>query len=123
MAEQLDEPFDPRIPEAFVAPEPVVGAPERAWVDPAVVDAPANGALDEPRPFQCLDVLRGRRKRHPMWRRKLADGVLTLCELLEHGAPGLVTECAEDEIEPRVIMFNHIVEYIRCRRIVNSMVE
>ena len=47
MAEQLDESFDPRVPEAFVAAEPAVGALERSRVDAAVVDAPANGAVHE----------------------------------------------------------------------------
>ena len=123
MAEQLDEPFDPRIPEAFVGAQPVVGASERSRVDAAVVDAPANGAFHEPGSFQRLDVLRGRGERHPVWRRELADGVLTLGKSLEHGPPGLVTECSEDEVEPGVIMFNHTVEYNVGRSIVNRSVE
>lgn len=123
MAEQLDEPFDPRIPEALVAAEPVVGALERSRVDAAVVDAPAYGAFHEPGPIQRLDVLRGRGERHPIWRRELANSVLALCKSLEHAAPGLVTECAEDEVEPRVIMFNHTVEDNVGRPIVNRAVE
>jgi hypothetical protein len=123
MAEQLDEPFDPRIPKAFVAAEPVVGVRERPRVDAAVVDTPAYGALYEPGSFQRLDVLRGRGERHPIRRRKLADGVLTLGKSLEHGPPGPVTECAEDEVEPRVIMFNHMVEDSTGRSFVNRPVE
>ena len=123
MAEQLDEPFDPRVPKAFVAAEPVVGALERSRVDAAVVDAPADGAVHQPGPFQRLDVLRGRRERHPVWRRELADGVLTLGKSLEHGAAGLVSDCAEDAVEPRVIMFNHTVECSLGRSLVNRAVE
>src|SRR5438132_7939518 len=123
MAEQLDEPFDPRVPKAFVAAEPVVGALERSRVDAAVVDASADGAFHEPGSFQRLDVLRGRGERHPIWRRELADGVLTLGKSLEHGPPGLVTECAEDEVEPGAIMFNHTVEDSADRSVVNRPVE
>lgn len=123
MAEQLDEPFDPRIPEALVAPEPVVGALERLRVDAAVVDAPPNGAFYEPGPLQRLDVLRGRGERHPIRRRELANGVLTFCQPLEHGAPGLVTECAENDVESPSMMFNHEVEDSCARSIVNCPVE
>jgi hypothetical protein len=35
----------------------------------------------------------------------------------------VVTECAEDEVEPRVIMFNHTVECNAGRSIVNRSVE
>src|ERR1700694_5315084 len=123
VAEQLDEPFDPRIPEAFVAAQPVVGARQRSRVDAAIVDAPADGAFHEPGSFERLDVLRCRGERHPIWRRELADGVLTLGKSLEHGPPGLVTECAVDEVEPRVIMFNHAVEDNIARSFVNRLVE
>jgi hypothetical protein len=123
MAEQLDEPLDSRIPEAFVAAQPVVGALERSRVDATVVDAPADGAFHEPGSFQHLDVLRGRGERHPIWRRELADGVFTLGESLEHGPSSLVTECAENDVEARVIMFNHTVEDNGNRPIVNRPVE
>jgi hypothetical protein len=123
VAEQLDEPLDPRIPEAFVAAQPVVGTRERSRVDAAIVDAPAHSAFHEPGSFQRLDVLRGRGERHPIRRRELADGVLTLGKSLEHGPPGLVTERVEDEVEPRVIMFNHTVEDSGDRSIVNRPVE
>jgi len=123
VAEQLDEPLNPRIPEAFVAAQPVVGARERSRVDAAVVDAPADGAFHEPGSFQRLDVLRGRGERHPIWRRELANSVLTLGKSLEHGPPGVVTKCAEDEVEPRAIMFNHTVEDSGDRSIVNGLVE
>jgi hypothetical protein len=49
--------------------------------------------------------------------------VLTLGQSLEHGPPGLVTEGAEDEVEPRVIMFNHTVEDTAGRSVVNHLVE
>ena len=120
MAEQLDKPFNARIPEAFVAAEPVVGALERLRVDAAVVNAPADRALHEPGPLQRLDVLRGSSERHPIWLRELANGVLTPGKPPEHGAPGLVTECAEDEVKPRVTMFNHMVEHSDDRSIVND---
>lgn len=123
MAEQLDEPFNPRIPEAFVAAKPVVGAGERSRIDAAVMDAPADGAFHEPRSLQRLDVLRGRGERHPIRRGELADGVLALGESFEHGTPSLVTERAEDEVEPGVGMFNHMVEDIGVRRIVNPLVD
>jgi len=123
MTEQLDEPLYPRIPEAFIAAQPVVGTRERSRVDAAVVDAPADGAFHEPGSFQRLDVLRGRGERHPIRRRELAHGVLTLGQSLEHAPPGLVTERAEDKVEPRVIMFNHMVEDSGDRAIVNRPVE
>jgi hypothetical protein len=70
MSEQLDEPLDARIPEAFVVPEPVVGALERPWVDAAVVDASAHGAFHKAGPLEGLYVLRRRGERHPArsWR-------------------------------------------------------
>ena len=110
MAKQLDEPLDPRVPQAFVAAQPIVGARERSRVDAAVMNAPTDGAFHEPRPFQRLDVLGCCGERHPIWRGKLTHGVLASGESLEHAAAGLVAECAEDEVEPRVSMFNHVVE-------------
>ena len=110
MAQQLGEPLDARIPEAFVVTQPVVGALERPWVDAAVVDASAYGAFHEARPLEGLYVLRRRGKRHPVWRGELADGVLALGESLEHRPPCMVTEGTEDEVES-VYTFNHVVEY------------
>src|SRR5438067_237580 len=123
MAEQLDEPCDARIPEAFVAAEPVVGALERSRVDAAVVDAPAHRAVHEPGPLQRLDVLRGRGERHAIGRRELAHGVLTLGKTPEHRAPGVIAEGAENTVEPRRIMFNHMVEDSARRSFVNRAVE
>ena len=91
MAQQLDKPLDARIPEAFVAAEPVVGALERAGVDADLVDAATHRAFHESGPLQGLDVLRRRGERHPMRRRELADGLLTLGEPREHRAPGVIT--------------------------------
>jgi hypothetical protein len=64
-----------------------------------------------------------RGERHPIWRGQLTDGVLALGESLEHAPPGLVTECAENEVEPRVLMFNHTVEDIASSDFVNHPVE
>jgi hypothetical protein len=123
MAEQLDEPFDPRVPQSLVVAQPVIGACERSRVDAAVMDAPADGAFHEPRSFEGLDVLRGRGERHPIWRRELTHGVFAFGESLEHAPAGLVAECAEDEVEPRVIMFNHVVEDNGGSSFVNHQVE
>jgi hypothetical protein len=123
MAEQLDEPFDPRIPQAFVCAKPVVRALERSRVNSAVVDSPADGAFHESCPLEGLDVLRGSGERDPIRRRELADRVLAFGESLEHGTAGPVAEGAEDEVEPRVMLFNHKVEYIRRPPIVNRLVE
>lgn len=112
MAQQLDEPLDPRIPETFVAAEPVVGARQRPRVDAAVVNAPAYGALHEAGTFKRLDMLRRRGQRHLVWRRELADGLLAAGEALEHRTPSVVAERAKHEVEPRLIMFNHVVEHI-----------
>ena len=122
MAEQLDEPFDSRIPESFISAQPVVRALQWSWVDAAVVDSPANGALHETGSLERLDVLRGRGERNPIRRRELADRVLASGKSFEHSSAGPVTECAEDEVEARVL-FNHTVEYICCGRIVNRVVE
>lgn len=111
MSEQLDEPLDARIPQAFVVPEPVVGALERSRVDAAVVDASAHRPLYKASPLQGLDVLRCRGKRHPVWRRELANGLLASGEPLEHRPPGVVGEGTEDEVEC-ACTFNHVVEYV-----------
>src|SRR5688572_23078693 len=109
MAEQLDEPFDPRIPQAFVCAQPVVRALERSRVYAAVVDSPADGAFHESCPLEGLDVLRGSGERDPIRRGELADRVLAFGKSLEHGAPCPVTQGAEDEVEAGVGMFNHTV--------------
>src|SRR5437868_10542917 len=123
MAQQLDEPLDARIPEALVAPEPVVRSRKRPWVDAAVVDASADGAFQESSPLEHLDVLRRRSERHPVRRRELAHGLLALGEPLEHLAPGVGAERAEDAVEPGLAIFNHRVEYGRRPWIVNRLVE
>src|SRR5438105_3681334 len=123
MAEQLGEPPDARIPEAFVGAEPVVGALQRPRIDTAVVDASTHGAFHEAGPLQCLDVLRRRSERHPIWCRELADGPLPVAEPLEHGAPSRVAERPEDEVESPLSLFNHVVEYISRSAIVNPFVE
>lgn len=123
MAEQFDEAIDPRIPEAFVVAQPVIGASERAWVDAAVMDAPTDGAFHQSGSFQHLDVLRSCGERHPIRRRELADGVLAPGQSFEHGPTSLVTEGAEDEVEPRLMMFNHMVEYRIHGTFVNRSVE
>lgn len=110
MSEQLDEPLDARIPEAFVVTEPVVGALERPRVDAAVVDASAHGAFHKASPLEGLYVLRRRSERHPVWCGELADGLLALGQPLEHRPPSGVAEGTEDEVES-LCTFNHIVEY------------
>lgn len=123
MAEQLGEPPDTRIPEAFVGAEPVVGALERTRIDAAVVDASTHCAFHEARPLQGLDVLRRRRERHPIRCRELADGQLPFSEPLEHGTPSVIAERPEDEVESRPCLFNHKVEYITRQTIVNRFIE
>src|SRR5215216_1532789 len=111
MPEQLDEPLDACVPEAFVVAKPVVGALERAWIDATVVDASADGALHEAGPLESPDVLRGRRERDPVRRGELADRLLALGEPLEHRPSRVVAEGAEDEVES-ICTFNHTVEYL-----------
>lgn len=123
MAEQLGEPFDPRIPETFVVAQPLVSALERSRVNAAVMDATADSAFYQPGSLQRLDVLRGCRERHLIRRRKLAHSLLTFGKALEHAPPSLVTECAENEVEARVSMFNHTVEHMLILPIVNPLVE
>jgi len=124
MAQQLDEPLDSRIPEAFVGAKPVVGALERPRVDAAVVDSPTHGAFHESCPLEGLDVLRCRGERHLIRCRELTNGLLAFGEALEHRAASMVAERAEDEVESRLlIMFNHMVEHIGERQIVNRFVE
>jgi hypothetical protein len=48
--------------------------------------------------------------------------VFTFREPLEHGAPGVIAEGAEDEIELR-LMFSHVVEHIGRPIIINRFVE
>src|SRR5688572_12075802 len=109
--QQLDEPLDARVPQAFVVAEPVVGALERPGVDTAVVDASPNCSGDEASPLQGLDVLRGGGQRHPVRSGQVADGLLPPCEPLEHRPPGGVAEGAEHEIEAARTL-NHVVEYV-----------
>ncbi len=123
MAEQFAEAIDPRIPQAFVLAEPMVGALQRSWIDAAVVDAPADGALDESGSFQRLDVLRSRSKRHPIGCSELSHGVLARGESREHGTPSVVAQRTEDGIESFVIMLNHEVEYTTPGLFVNQLVE
>ena len=123
MTEQLGEPLEARIPEAFVAAEPVIGALERARIDPAVMDASAYGAFHEAGPLEGLDVLRRRGQRHSVRRGELAYGLLAFGQPLEHGAPGVVAERTEDEVESQLSMFNHMVEYTGHGMIVNPFVE
>jgi hypothetical protein len=122
MSEQFDEPLDARVPEAFVVPEPIVGALERPRVDAAIVDASAHGTFHKTSPLEGLDVLRRCGERHLVRRRELADGLLAFREPLEHGPARVVTEGAEDEVES-VRTFNHIIEYSRAPTIVNPSVE
>src|SRR5581483_9529956 len=112
MAQQLDEPLDAHIPEAFIAAEPFVGARQRSRIDAAVVDAPAHGAFHESRAFESLDVLRRRGERYRERGGELADAQLALGQALEHGAARMIAERAEDNVEPSVVMFNHMVERI-----------
>jgi hypothetical protein len=123
MAKQLDESLDTRIPEALIAAEPIVGALERPRIDAAVVDASADGAFHEPGPLEGLDVLGCRGEGHPVRCRELANGLFTFGEPLEHRAPGVVAESAEDEVELHLLLFNHTVEHIQMPWIVNRFVE
>lgn len=122
MAQQLGEPLDARIPQAFIAAEPIVGALERPRIDAAVVDAPAYGASHESGLLESLDVLRRGGERHPVRRGERADGLLAFREPLEHCPPRPVGERAKNEIES-CWLFNHAVEYMRRRLIVNHVVE
>ena len=99
MAEHFDEPLDARIPQPFVAAEPSIGALEGPRIDPAIVNAPADGAPHEPGPLEGLDVLGRRGEGHPIRRGKLADGLFAPGEALEHAPAGGVAEGAEDVIE------------------------
>ncbi len=122
MAKQLGESLDTRIPEAFVAAEPIVGALERPRIDAAVVNSSTHGAFHEPGPLESLDVLRRGSERHPVGCGELPDRLLAFCEPLEHRTAGAVAECPEDEIESS-LLFNHEVEYTSRRLIVNQLVE
>jgi hypothetical protein len=123
MAEQLDESLEPRIPEAFVGTKPVVGALERTRIDTAVVDASAHGAFHQAGPLQGLDVLRRCGKGHVVRCRQLADGQLPFGEPPKHGTPSVVAERTEHEVEARLSLFNHVVEYMGRLPIVNWFVE
>lgn len=123
MAQQLDEPLDTHIPEAFVAAEPIVRARERLRVYAAVVDAASHCASHETGTLEGPDVLRRRRERHLMRRRELADGLLAGGEPLEHRASCVVAERAEDQVEPCLMMFNHEVERTARLVFVNRWVE
>ena len=72
---------------------------------------PRTVRFTRPGPLEGLDVLRRRGQRHPVRRGELAYGLLALGQPLEHGAPGVVAERTEDEVESQLSMFNHMVEY------------
>ena len=99
MTQQLDEPLDACIPEAFVAAEPVIGARERARVDANVVYASPDTAFHEARPFECLDVLRRCRQRHLERLGEFAYRLFAFGETLQHGATGGIAERAEDQVQ------------------------
>src|SRR5215210_5588859 len=122
MPEQLDQPVDARIPEAFVVPEPVVGPLQRPRVAPAVVDASPHRPFHQAGPLEGLDVLRRRCQRHPVRCGELANRLLPLGESGEHGPAGVVAEGTEDEVEVAG-MLNHMVEYATGTGIVNLAVE
>src|SRR5262249_20920169 len=122
MAQELGEPLDASIPQAFVAAEPPIGALERPRIDAAIMDPSTHGAFHEPGLLESLDVFRRGGERHAVRRGELADRLLALREALEHRAPGPVAQRAEDEIES-CLLFNHAVEYIDPRPIVNHPVE
>jgi hypothetical protein len=123
MAEQLGEPLEPRIPEAFVGTKPVVGALERTRIDTAVVDASAHSAFHQAGPLQGLDVLRCCGKGHVVRCRELANGQLPFGEPPEHGTASVIAERPEDEVESRLNLFNHVVEYMSRLPIVNRFIE
>ena len=110
MTEELDEPLDARVPEFFVAAEPVVRALEGPGVNAAIVNSAADGAFHEAGAFQSADVLGRRGEGHVARRGELADRVLAPGQPVEHGAPGLVAEGLEDEVESP-LLFNHMVKY------------
>jgi hypothetical protein len=56
-------------------------------------------------------------------RGELAYCLLALGQPLEHGAPGVIAERTENEVESQLSMFNHVVEYRGRSLIVNSFVE
>ena len=122
VSEELDEPLDAGVPEAFVAPEPVIGTLELARVDAAVVDASAHRPLHESGPLEGLDVLGRGGQRHPVGCGELADGQLTAGEPFEHRSARVIAEGSEDEVEV-VMTLNHVVEYTAPGAIVNRLVE
>lgn len=114
MAQQLGEPLEARIPEAFVTAQPIVRARQGARIDAAVMDASAHSSLNEPGFLEPLDVFGRGGERHAIGRCQLANGLLSLGESLEHRASGPVAERPEDEIEA-CVLFNHMVEHISAR--------
>ncbi len=73
---------------------------------------PLHLALDQTRPFQHLDVLRGRSQRDGEGLRQLADGPLAGGEFAQHAPAGGVAQRMKDMSQLRRLKINHVVEYM-----------
>ena len=83
-------------------------------------DAAGLAPLDEAGVLEDGQVLDEARERHPERFGKLADGMFPALEAGQHAAPGGVGQCAEDGVEPRGLILNHLVQFRPAARAVSS---
>jgi len=74
-------------------------------------DAAGLAPHDEPRLFQDAEVLDESRQRHPERFGKLADRTFPALEARQHRAPGRVGQRRESDVQPGVLILNHLVHY------------
>jgi predicted transcriptional regulator len=84
---------------------------ERRGAQAAEVLPPRDAATHEIGPLQHAHVLGGGWERHPQRRGELAEVALPARELPDDRAAGRVRERVEDEVEPRGLIYYHVVYY------------
>ena len=111
---------EPRVPERFVAVEPLARLAQRAPLQPAADHAAFLLPHDQPGVLEDVQVLQEAGQRHRERSREIADRLLAAFQSRQHGAPRRIGQRAEHGVEPmrpagRIIL-NHMVNYSRMRR-------
>ena len=91
--------IEPRIPEFFLAVQPVERALERAALQPAIDDPAHLVALDETSVLEDAEVLDEAGERHGKGMGQVAHRLLAETQAGEHRTPRGVGECAKNRIE------------------------
>ena len=81
---------------------------QRRSFEPARPCLPDPATADQSGVLEHLQVLRDRLHAHPVWRRELADGRLTVGQLTDNPPPRRVGKRSEHDVEPRVVGSHHL---------------